>query len=351
MSLVFANNIMFRANIFNYDIKYLEFFIKGSFDEDYLSHQIDFDKEIVNHTDTIKAGFFKLEELKKQNNIEKQLENFNSLVGLLREDDQNDENEELYEEANETRIKPNKDSKLIVQTFIEVLSGSIEKLLSTVNSIKSSENQATLNSLKKKQKILLNNIIVSLFSLDGIVMCNIELSAVLELLGDNVGVDLTKLLFEILEDTNSILTDQIKEVASHILSCVSVFTVKKEFEAKEFNMIIQWVFNYNNCKDKKRDCLLTTNFYIILSNQIGLKVFLEDFPRGLFELTSIFGREHSINVIYESIFCVWNIANSSHIEIFEKNVEGIFDKLISVIKLNKVEKIVRIGILCIKVMF
>ena len=132
-----------------------------------------------------------------------------------------------------------------------------------------------------------------------------------------------------------------------------VFSIKREYGVTDFKTLFDWLFEYNSSFEKKKDNFLTSNLYIILSNDKGLQCFLEEYSnRALKELIGIMSRDVAINIIYECIFCVWNIANSpKYISILENNTEGILDKLIQVIKLNKVEKIIRIGALCVKVSF
>ncbi len=60
--------------------------------------------------------------------------------------------------------------------------------------------------------------------------------------------------------------------------------------------------------------------------------------------------ESNYNLIYESLFCVWNLSNSRKtISLFENKNEKCLEKIVQVIKTNKIDKIVRIGLMTINV--
>lgn len=334
-----SENLIYRANIFNYDTNYFIEFTKANKAVNFEFFNSTSHRNLSENSNKFKS-FCSLA-------ISEQIEKLNSLTGLLIEDD-------LISEDSIQRKVINKEAKNFVQVTLDLLNSSC-KLLKEANEEFLTESNQWEVSVKDKKKrdleCIYYNVLNALLILDAIIMVNVELAAALELLYDNVGNNLLNCLYNILDDKKGIFNDQSKEVASHIISCILVFSVKFEYGVSDFKRIIDWAFNYNNSNDKKKDNLLTSNLYIILSNSHGLQCFLEDKSnKGLKEIISIMSREVSINIVYESIFCVWNIANSpKYIHIFENNTEGIFDKLIQVIKLNKVEKIIRIGALCIKV--
>lgn len=234
------------------------------------------------------------------------------------------------------------------------LSESTQKVKVSIKDLMSNNKKEAKNLIQSSIEKLANSkdTTNSLLVIDGIIMSDIELACEVEYIADSVGVNIFSILYRIMEDDKNAFQDYHKEVASHIVSCILVFSSKEEYGVNDFKKIIEWIMSYNNSKDKTRTCLLTTNLYIIMSNDKGLQCFLEVINRGLSELVNIMTREHSINIIYECIFCLWNIANSSkYISLFEKNQDYIFDKLVQVIKLNKVEKIIRISALCVKVSF
>ena len=60
--------------------------------------------------------------------------------------------------------------------------------------------------------------------------------------------------------------------------------------------------------------------------------------------------DSNYNLIYESLFIVWNLSNNKNIlTLFENKHERYLEKIVQVIKTNKIDKIVRIGLMTIKV--
>jgi len=341
-----SENLIYKANIFNYESRY--------FDEYYqINNKIDFSLYNLSTNKNLSENYLKFEKFLNLPSKE-QLSNLFSLTGLLNEDNSNEVPEEMSEENNNQEPKKliNKEAKIFIQVIVDLLESST-RLIETTEDELNSGNSMEINTKDNKKGFAVKvsyNLINSLLFLDGIIMSNIDLAGVLELLADNVGVSLVESLFHILDSQSNYFSDYTKEVAAHIISCIQVFSVKKEYNLNDFQRLIEWVMNYNYTRDRKRTCFLTSILYIVMSHDSGLQCFLEVITRGLSELVNIMVREYSINIVYESIFCVWNISNSEkYITIFEENQENIIDKLIQVIKLNKVEKVIRIGTLCIKV--
>jgi len=334
-----SENLTFRANIFNYEARYYEDYNQGA-------QKIDFSSIDLGNNSGIAKNYQTFQNFLNYP-LKEQISQLNSLTRLFHE------NEELGEEEIGKKKTPiSKEGKVFIQIILEVLSCSISDLKNLSKELSQSSLDATSKEKKKTSANKISqNLINTLLLLDGIIMCNVDLAGAIELLGENVGVQVVEYLYIILDDsTNEYYTDYAKEVASHIISCCLVFSVKTEYNVNDYKKIIDWIINYNIHKNKTRTCLLTTNLYIILSHDNGLQCFLQLVPKGLETIIEIMTREYSINIVYEAIFCIWNIANSSkYISIFEENKENIFDKLIQVIKMNKVEKVIRIGTLCIKV--
>jgi hypothetical protein len=60
--------------------------------------------------------------------------------------------------------------------------------------------------------------------------------------------------------------------------------------------------------------------------------------------------DSNYNLIYESLFTVWNLSNNKNVlSLFENKHEKYLEKIVQVIKTNKIDKIVRIGLMTIKV--
>lgn len=350
MSIKPSENLIYRANIFNYDNKYFEDFSKVNSKTEISMFSGSAYKVLLESYPKFQS-FINFP-------IEEQIAKLFTLIGLLSEEEsEGDSNNEVLGEVDNTRkIVINKEAKVFIQVAIDLLHSSSKLLEETELEIRTNSGLwdiSTTDSKKAFSSKIYANVIHSLLYLDGIIMTSVELAAVIELLSDNVGVNIIDSLFNILHNKKSVFPDQAKEVACHILSSIQVFSIRKEYGVLEFKALFDWLFEYNSSFEKRKDNFLTSNLYIILSNDKGLQCFLEEYSnKALKELIGVMSRDVAINIIYECIFCIWNIANSSkYITILENNTEGILDKLIQVIKLNKVEKIIRIGALCVKVSY
>ena len=61
-------------------------------------------------------------------------------------------------------------------------------------------------------------------------------------------------------------------------------------------------------------------------------------------------KESNYNTIYESLFLVWNISNDKNtISLIENKNDKYLEKIVQVIKTNKIDKIARIGLMIIRV--
>lgn len=327
----FTENIVYRANIFNYDSKYFEEFSKGPQALDAGQFNDSSFKNVVN--DFPKFNNFLNIPLKDQ------LEHFSTLIQLLHE--------------NDGKIKINKEAKLAIQTLIDILNCSVGVLKANETERIANQEKMDVNAASSKKQYsdkLVANITYSLAFLDGLIMFNIDLAGVYELIALNVGVKFHSLINSILQMKE--LPYYTKEIASHVYCATVAFTVQTKFEREDYKNIIAWNLFYYETQESKRDNCLTSNLALLLSNDIGLLSFLEDFKnkRVLDEIMTILTKEFSINTVYESLMCIWNITNSEkYITLFENRDTKLVEKLIQVIKTNKVEKIVRIGALIVKV--
>lgn len=327
----FTENLVYRANIFNYDSKYFEEFSKGPQVLDAAQFNDSSFKNVV--SDFPKFNNFLSTPIKNQ------LEHFHTLTQLLNESD------------GKTVIS--KEAKLVIQTLIDVINCSVGILKSNESERIANQDKmdvSVANQKKQYSEKLIGNITYSLAFLDGLLMFNIDLSAVYELIALNVGVKFHSLLNTILQLKE--LPYYTKEIASHVYCASVAFTVQSKFEREDYKEIITWIIYYYETQEKKRDNCFTSNLALLLSNDVGLACFIEDFKskRIIPELMNILTKEYSINTVYESLMCIWNITNSDkYLTLFENRDEKLVEKLIQVIKTNKVEKIVRIGALIVKV--
>ena len=344
----YTENLVYRANIFNYDSKFFDEFSKGSQLYDRLGlRDNSFDKASKKLSDLDR--FFGYQ-------IVKQFDELNSLANLLHETDSSSDEVKPninLNSNNERKSATSKDAKLVVETLIEILSCSFIVLQKNEKERIDTHHKSEVGDYNEKKQYsekIIGNITFCLLYLDGILMYNIDLAGVFELMSLNVGVRFNKLLSDLLY--SNLIPDTSKEVASHILSASVVFSVNTRHVTDEFNDIIEWSYNYNTLNNKSKDNSFTSNMVLLLSNESGLESFVENFKhkRILNELFEILEKEYSVNTTYESLICVWNISNSDRYKnIFEDRSNNCLEKVIRIIKTNKVEKIIRIGSLIIKV--
>jgi hypothetical protein len=92
---------------------------------------------------------------------------------------------------------------------------------------------------------------------------------------------------------------------------------------------------------------------LLLINDRCVEYFVKEFEQEKKILAEMFGnmvKETNYNTIYNYLFCIWNISNNKdYIYIFENKNEKYLEKIVQVIKTNKIEKIARIGLLIIRV--
>lgn len=328
----FTDNIAYRANIFNYDSKFFDEFSNSSLQ--FLDLEQNKEPALKKVSEDIKkyiAIFSKP--------VNEQLNLFNTLVYYL-----NESNEESSQ-------KVTKDAKQIIQTIIDAIQNCHNVLKQTEEErLKNQETWDTGVTQAKKQyaERLLANITYCLLFLDGLIMQNVEISGVYELLSQNVGINFDDLMNTLLASKE--LNTQQKEVVSHIYSASIVFASKAK-DASLYKAITKWTISYNESIETKRDNCYTSNMCLLLSNDIGLQIAIEEFKtKVMSDLYGILSKDYSINTVYEALLCVWNFTyNENYITVFENRDEKLVEKIIQVIKSNKVEKIVRIGSQIIKV--
>lgn len=72
----------------------------------------------------------------------------------------------------------------------------------------------------------------------------------------------------------------------------------------------------------------------------------------ILQIYAIMTSESNNNLIYESLFCLWNISNEvKYLKTFENGNNKFVENIVLVIKTNKIDKITRIGLMIVKVIF
>ena len=201
-----------------------------------------------------------------------------------------------------------------------------------------------------------DNLIGCLLFFDGISMANIDVIKLIENNAFNTSLSFEEFIFKILD--HKLIDFHIKEVASHLL-CIDLMNNDRTFNDIETNnkiienskKLMKWT--YELCIQKQRDSCLTSNLSLLLTIDDNIEYFLgdfnKDFPciRKLFELMT--EPDININIIYESLVCMWNISSfKKYFYFFENKDKKYIEKIIQVIRTNKIDKVARIGLMTIK---
>lgn len=210
-------------------------------------------------------------------------------------------------------------------------------------------NVEQLKSMNEYKEMFSNNILYCLLYLDGLMMFNIDVIKKLDEFSPLVGLSFADLLFDLINSSHT--EDQVKEVASHLLSAHLAFVDPDHFPVIKWRELMNWTYEYY--LKTRRDNCLTSNYSLILSYDPCVEYFCTTFEsekRGLTEIFNLMFKENNYNTIYESLFCVWNITNNkSCLYLFENKIYKYLEKIVQVIKTNKIDKIARIGLVTIKV--
>jgi hypothetical protein len=200
-----------------------------------------------------------------------------------------------------------------------------------------------------------NNIIACLLYWDGISMVNIDIVKLIENNANYTGMNLKDFIFMILN--NNYIDFHIKEIASHILSIDFMVNYENTFTEQDPELynnskeLMKWT--YELCIQKQRDSCLTSNLSLLLTIDENIDYFLgkfnEDFPciRKIFELMT--EADININIIYECLLCMWNISsNKKYFYFFENRERKYIEKIVQVIRTNKIDKVARIGLMTLQ---
>ena len=201
-----------------------------------------------------------------------------------------------------------------------------------------------------------DNLIACLLYLDGISMINVDVILLIKNNAQYTGKSLDELVFMLLN--NNLVDFHIKEIASHILSIYLMQIDGNKNEEKnevDFSKItkdlMKWT--YEQCIQKQRDSCLTSNLALLLTIDENIEYFLgefnEQFPciRRLFELMT--ESDININIIYEALLCMWNISSyKKYFYFFENKDHKYIEKIVQVIRTNKIDKVARIGLMTLQ---
>jgi hypothetical protein len=202
-----------------------------------------------------------------------------------------------------------------------------------------------------------NNIITCLLFFDGVSMVNIDIIKLIENNASYTNKSLVELVFMILN--NNYIDFHIKEIASHILS-IDLMQNDGSNEALEQNEdfsencinLMKWIYELS-IQQNRHSCL-TSNLSLLLTIDENLEYFLgEEFNKEYNHLRKIFDlmtdADININIIYESLLCLWSISsNKKYFYIFENKNSKYIEKIVQVIRTNKIDKVARIGLMTLQ---
>ena len=335
MEIKFSNlqdNIVYHSNIFNYDKQFLMNLLKIGIKLDFTEYaQVNNIQDI----DDIKQ-FFKL---KSKAQVEQMTNAYLVEYKKIDEETENDEEKKALKKGVKSTAK-------ILRMLFELFMYSLEK----------AEENAKNTGVDKIEigNLYSNNIITILLFLDGISMVNIDIINIIHNNAGNVGLTFKEFIFKILN--HKLIDFHFKEVASHILSIDLIRSEARSIE--EIEEIIEtskelMKFTYELCIQKQRDSCLTSNLCLLLTIDENIDYFLgefnEEFPciRKLFELMT--EADININIIYEALVCIWNISsNKKYFYFFENKEHKYIEKIVQVIRTNKIDKVARIGLMTLQ---
>lgn len=325
------DDIVYHANIFNYDKQFLMNLLKFNI-------KLDFAEYSQAKGQDLKPT---IEFLKKKSREQADLmtyavyNEFNQLP------------EDLDPELVQKKVQDSKAATKALRHLFNLFTYSYEKAEEKAKVIEGSSIEAG--------ELYANNLIACLLYWDGISMVNIDIVKLIENGAGYTGKSFKEFIFMILN--NKKFDYHIQEIASHILSIDLMVNYENTFPQQEIDIpeaskeLMKWT--YEICIQKQRDSCLTSNLSLLLTIGENIDYFLgefnEEFPciRKIFELMT--EADININIIYECLLCMWNISsNKKYFYFFENRDHKYIEKIVQVIRTNKIDKVARIGLMTLQ---
>ena len=325
------DDIVYHSNIFNYDKQFLMNLLKFNIKLDFTEFSQLKNKDMKPVT----------EFLNKKSKDQVELMNYAvyNEYGQLPE--------ELDPETIQKKIQDSKAATKALRHLFDLFMYSYEKAVE--------KSKAMEGGKIEPGDLHANNIIACLLYWDGISMVNIDIVKLIENNANYTGMNLKDFIFMILN--NNYIDFHIKEIASHILSIDFMVNYENTFTEQDPELynnskeLMKWT--YELCIQKQRDSCLTSNLSLLLTIDENIDYFLgkfnEDFPciRKIFELMT--EADININIIYECLLCMWNISsNKKYFYFFENRERKYIEKIVQVIRTNKIDKVARIGLMTLQ---
>ena len=325
------DDIVYHSNIFNYDKQFLMNLLKFNIKLDFTEFSQVKNKDMKPVT----------EFLNKKSKDQVELMNYAvyNEYGQLPE--------ELDPETSQKKIQDSKAATKALRHLFDLFMYSYEKAVEKAKAMEGGKIEPG--------DLHANNIIACLLYWDGISMVNIDIVKLIENNANYTGMILKDFIFMILN--NNYIDFHIKEIASHILSIDFMVNYENTFTEQDPELynnskeLMKWT--YELCIQKQRDSCLTSNLSLLLTIDENIDYFLgkfnEDFPciRKIFELMT--EADININIIYECLLCMWNISsNKKYFYFFENRERKYIEKIVQVIRTNKIDKVARIGLMTLQ---
>ena len=330
------DDIVYHANIFNYDKKFLTTLLNTGIRldfSDYIQEKNVKAEDITPVMDFLKS--------KSKNQV--------SLMTLAVDHEYrriSDDDPELLSKKQQLKSV----TKTLRHLF-KLFQFSYDKAMEKVKQVMEGEGKI------EPGEINANNIITCLLFFDGVSMVNIDIIKLIENNASYTNKSLVELVFMILN--NNYIDFHIKEIASHILS-IDLMQNDGSNEALEQNEdfsencinLMKWIYELS-IQQNRHSCL-TSNLSLLLTIDENLEYFLgEEFNKEYNHLRKIFDlmtdADININIIYESLLCLWSISsNKKYFYIFENKDSKYIEKIVQVIRTNKIDKVARIGLMTLQ---
>lgn len=238
------DNIIYRANIFNYDTKFLNEVRERNLKLDLNSYsQVRKDQTTVE----VSTGYQFLKQKSK--------DQLGQILGLLSQSEEEEEEREGDEEevdtnlsrkVNKMAINPrSKDARSTFLLLVDIIMFSKSQISTRESKRLEEMENMEVEALKSSQhvrNVFSDNILYALLYLDGLIMFNIDIIKKLDQYSPLIGAPLSEILFDVLND--KFIDDYTKEVASHLLSADLAFANPEGIAMTTWKDLIHWTFDY-----------------------------------------------------------------------------------------------------------
>ena len=329
------DDIVYHANIFNYDKKFLSDILKYGLKIDFSQYRVE--KNVKKEDLTLVNEFLKM---KAKDQVELMTIAVDHEYGRLPEEDA----------EMKKKVQQSKSATKTLRHLFSLFKFCYDKATESLK-----QNMEAEGAIKVGQEHA-DNMIACLLFFDGISMVNIDVIRLIENNASYTTKALTELVFMPLNDNN--LDFHIKEIASHILSIDlmqndgSNDANENENFSENCTNLIKWIYEISI--QKGRDSCLTSNLSLLLTIDENIDYFLgKEFNKEYNHLRKIFDlmtdADININIIYESLLCLWSISsNKKYFYIFENKTSKYIEKIVQVIRTNKIDKVARIGLMTLQ---